>query len=433
MKYLQLANVFWGQIVVALSAFIGIRFYTEIMRPADFGVAMLASGALALLDSIGVMALNQTLLTSCSPFVGERRRQIAVGLSWLFVKWAVPVAVLLGSCAAVWLILSKGTLFWSLLPLLMAVAVVSDAVKISFLSLVVLDRNYRRYSLWTASEALLTLAMTAFSLMVWRGDAIGYLVGYFISRPICTAIFIAGFSPRHLSGLELEHALREMPQALRQGAPVAAMGPLGWISSYLDRYIIGGMLGVATTGVYSAVVGLVSRPYALTTSVLTNYFRPLYFQSMSGTDGGGEYFLVMKRWLLAAILIGLMGCAAFWFLGDWLSRMLLAKDFRENAPTLMILFGVSQTFAIATHSADNALLSLRASRRLLVAQVVLAAITLVLIPAGIAVGGIVGGLLGRILAEFIKLAIISTMAIILINKAQAARMRVEASIPRGRA
>lgn len=415
--YSRIANVFWGQIIVGLTALLSIRIYTEMLSPVEFGTTMLVLGVVALFDSFSVMALNQTLLSRCGPHSeSEKRRQISIGLSWAYLKWAVPsgaLLALLGSAVMIGLGYQK---IWAIIPALIILYIVAETSKASLINLIVIERRYGHYSAWIVGEGVFVLIGTVSALHMWHADAIGFLAGYVLSRLISTSFFIVALSPTHLRMVDLDQTHEEIRSALTYGIPVAFMGPLGWISTYLDRYILGGLLGVAATGVYVAVTGLVGRPYAMVTAVLSNYFRPFYFQSSLTHEGAQGCLRILFNWVRASLLIGLTGTLAVALLGDWIANIMLAEAFREGAPLLMVLFALSHTLSNTTHAADNAILALRGSRQLLRVQIILSFGSLSLIPAGIILGGVVGGLIGRCLAEAVKLSVVMLLAIRMIRR-----------------
>jgi O-antigen/teichoic acid export membrane protein len=374
---------------------------------------MLVLGAISLFDSLGVMALNQTLLSRCGLHSDvERRRQLAVALAWRFFRWIGSVGFAVGLVVALTVTSVAGDPdpAWFFLPAIVLTYVAGGTAKTSLQSLLVLDRRYAVMSGWLAAEAVLTVLCVVGSLLLWRADALGFLAGYAFAPVVCAAFFIGRVAPGHLRSIRGPIQQDELSQARSYGIPVAAMGPMGWVSTYLDRYILGGALGTAATGVYTAVTGLVARPYALTTAVLTNYFRPLYYQSGETRGGQHTHAQILRKWVLSAMAVGLTGAVALALVGDWIAQIALAPDFRHGAPLLMVLIALGQTFAIMTHAADNAVLAMGSSRRLLQTQALLSIATLVLIPLGVAVGGVVGGALGRAGAEAIKLTAVMLLA-----------------------
>jgi O-antigen/teichoic acid export membrane protein len=414
----KMGEVFWGQAVVAVATFAGIRLYTEILTKAEFGHSMLVMGLIALLDSLMGMALSQTILSRCGAHEDrEHRRHLSIGLAWLLGRNVALVALGVSAILGIAALCGWVSPLWIVAPIVGLVYVLAEFAKHSLLTLIILDRDYRRYSAWTAGEAILTLICTSLTLIFWRADAVGYIAGYVVSRVISATLFLLLFSAgRHLKRFDPAIARADAQQALSYGAPVSMMGPLGWVATYLDRYVLGAMLGAAATGTYAAATGLVSRPYALTTSVLSNYFRPLYYQPGLDEAGPAGRRRILRDWAASALIIGGAGAAAFALLGGLIANIMLAPDYRAGAPTLMAIFAVSQMLAIGTHSADNAVLALRGSGILLKVQIALSVATLVLIPLGIVVGGLLGGAIGRCLAEAVKFTVTAILAMRMIDR-----------------
>lgn len=405
-RFGSVVNVIWGQGFVAATTLVGMRLYTELLEPRDFGAAMIALGLLVLFDSIGVMALNQTLLSQCGAHQDRnKQRCISAALSRLFLKWALPIGASAALALAIILSRVADDRLWMLLPGLAIIYLIAETIRVSVLSLVTLNRQYGRYSIWLSGEAAITLAGTVLTILIWRQDEIGFLAGYAFSRAISCASLTLFFSPGQVHDLIKQGKSENTRTALRYGLPVALMGPLGWVSSYLDRYILGALLGVSTTGSYVAATGMVARPYSLLTATLSNYFRPLYFEHSARQDKSGRVVRVFIQWTASAMCLGLVGVVLLGLISTWLSTLLLAKEYRPGAPLLMTLFALSQTAAITTHAADNAILALGRSRELLRTQTVLSATTLLLIPIGIIAGGVIGGIVGRCSAECVKMVV----------------------------
>ena len=386
-----------GQLVVAVSSLVGLRLYTEMLDRSEFGVAMMAVGGVALLDGVVVMALNQTLLSICAEIdEPERRRQVSVGLS---LRAFGAVAVCLAPLAVAMPVAGSEFGLDALMrasPALALAYLGEEIAKTSMLAPLIARRDYRRSSLWAATEAVLSVLGPVLCLRFLAANTFGFLIGLLAARVVSVVGFhFAFFHGRYFSDVDLGVAAPYLDRAVRYAVPMSAMAPLGWVGAYFDRYAIGMTTGLAGAGDYAAVSGLVGRPYGVVTSVLTNYFRPSLFH-----DGAKA----SRQWLLAAAGVGLAGAAAFALFGDIVARLVLAPEYRLGATALMVILAFAQTFVILTHSADNALLALGAGGALLRTQLWVVVASLSIIPAFAYFYGPSGAAVGRLAAEAIKFA-----------------------------
>nr|WP_249784503.1 oligosaccharide flippase family protein [Bradyrhizobium sp. IC3195] len=398
---LKIVHVLWGQIIVALVTFGGLRVYTELLDRESFGIAMLCMGAVSLLDGISVMALHQTVVALCSRLQGlEDRRRLAVGLLYLAVVGCATLALVATLVCALLSLTVPRLIFYAWVPIAIVTYLAAELTKSTQQALLSLKSDFVRLSFWSTGEAILGFGCTCMLLLVWRADWLSYLIGYFISRLLSCALFTVIFARcsffRHV---HVGAARKTIGQALTFGVPVAAMAPLGWISTFLDRFIIGSMMGAAETGTYVAATSLVSRPYALTTAVLTNYFRP---QLYVAAQDSALLRQSMYRWILAALLIGAAGAIAIFAAGDFITDLMLAAPYRQGATVLMLVFSIAQTISIATHAMDNAILALGRSAKLLKIQTALSIFTVMMIPIGVFWMGAAGAVIARCFAEAAK-------------------------------
>lgn len=395
-----------GQIVVAATALASVRIYTELLDRAEFGLAMVAMGVVALLDGLVVMALNQTLLSLCAPLSDcAQQREIATRLGWLLFRPIAAALVLLAlALAALDLFHPVQTLILAA-PWLALAYLAEEIAKTTMLSPMMARREFSRFSFWTGAEAMITLAFTAATLTFLRADALGFLTGLVAGRLTTTLAFTAlmcGFG--YFDGATAKPAPREVAQALEYGLAVSAMAPLGWIGAYLDRYAVSLFAGLAGSGAYSAAGGLLSRPYSITTAILTNYFRPLLFHRRDAEDFLTHARRRLAQWLATAAAIGTAGAVAIALLAKTIALVALAPAFRDGAAPIMTILALAQTFAIMTHAVDNAILATGASASLLKTQAGIGAVALALVPAGAFWGGGFGAALGRAAVEAVKFA-----------------------------
>jgi O-antigen/teichoic acid export membrane protein len=400
---LDIVHASWGQIVVAAIAVAGIRIYTELLDRTNFGYAMLAMGGIAFLDGLVIMAFSQTLLSLCAQTADrDRQRQITAGLAFRMLR-------LVGAVSAIVLAIAIPIAgFWGDVEFILAVPILSflylasEIFKASMLSPLVVNREYLKYSTWCAGEAVIGLVITVIVLMLFTASAEGYVIGFLISR-ILSTVFFCGvyFRGSYFFNVDRMVAGSVVTTALSQGWPVSVLAPLNWIGNYIDRYIVTAIVGAANTGSYTAIMGLVGRPYGLTSSILTSYFRPqLYRHNIPDEDV--SRWNIQWRWVIVAFVIGSAGTVAFVLLGSFISSIVLAPEYRSGARQIMIFLGIAQTFTIMTHGLENAILSKGRSAALLKTQCGLVIITLSLIPISILWLGVVGAAVGRSFAELIK-------------------------------
>lgn len=390
-----------AQLIILLASLYSIRAYTELLNPSSFGYAMMGIGLILLFDGVTGMPLSQTILSNCADINdADSRRRLSLRLSKAL---AMRLAIALSAASIVLYIAYLANIVSPTLPIC-AISLLFyslfDIAKQSLFSLLIINKSYSKTTFWTAGETVVTLLVTLAILTLIRADATGLIAGYIIGRMISTALFITLYSGLyHFKQLRSNADKNEIEAAFRFGLPVALMGPLGWIAAYLDRYILAALLGPGATGSYVAASGLVSKPYSMLTAVLSNYFRPHLYQFGLTRQ---RRRTIIAQWAISALTLGALGFFAFLSIGPLIARLLLAPDFRADAPAIMAVLAAAQTMSIATHSADNALLSSGKSSSLLRLQTVVSFSTLILVPAGIVCGSLIGGLFGRLLAEIFK-------------------------------
>ena len=384
-----------GQFVVAGAALASIRIYTQIMPREEFGVVTMLMGAIALLDGLVTASLSQTLLSLCAGISDEEsQRQVCVGLS---MRAQIAVLILAAPVLFITTIACRICGWGAALALgegAVILYLIEEIAKTSMLAPLIARRDYGRSSIWIAVEALVNLIVTAAFLLTFHADALTFLFGLLCARLLCTGSFwVWYFRGQYFRHLNLRISRPHVRRALTYGTPVSAMAPLGWISAYLDRYVVATRVGLDGAGVYAAASALVGRPYSVTTSALTNYFRPQLFHS------GGK---AEREWLIAAAGIGALGVAAFALWGGFAARLALAEAYRGGATSLLAVLALAQTFVIVTHGLDNAILAAGAAAPLLKLQACLVVVSVLLPTAGALLGGALGAALGRAAAELVK-------------------------------
>lgn len=396
----------WGQVVVAIVALLGIKLYTTMLNPAAFGVAMLVLGGMSLLDGMVGSAFAQTATVLLKDRTNSADRwRLGLGIAAVLLRPALPWA------GAVWVIATvlagMGIAHDWLLPLtlMVPVYVLAEPLRIVGQTVLLLDRRQGILSLWLATDAITTLALS--SALAWTGLLGGgvLVIGALAARALTAGVFATLLFRRWFGdGIDIAAAHSIRGQALAFAAPVSAMAPIGWLSLYLDRYIVGVLVGPAAAGVLAALSGAIVRPYAIVSAALTNYFRPDVLDEAAGRPRGGRGALT--RWIWTALGIGGVAFAFVALLGGWGVRFLLSFDQPVAwADRLLLVLAASQTIVLVRHAVDNRVLAQGRSGTLLSAQAVAVALGIPLIAAGAVLGGPIGAATGRAANEALLLVV----------------------------
>nr|WP_294551668.1 oligosaccharide flippase family protein [uncultured Rhodopila sp.] len=408
----NIAHSAWGQIVTASASLVGIRVYTELMSTKEFGYAMMAMGVIALLDGLVTLAFNQTLLSLCAQILNrDSERHVAAGLAFSLVRSVgLIMALALVVMVPLAIVFGAGPLA-AASPIIAFLYLTEEIAKTSMLAPLIAAREYFRFSTWSASEAMLGLVATSAFLYFFKADTFSYLAGMMVGRAASTSLFLCVFfQGRYFMGVDIVAALPFRDRAVSYGWPVSIMAPLGWSAVYLDRYVLTMTGGASVVGVYTAVVGLIGRPFALTGSILTNYFRPQLFRA-DMTDGEpGSRRKTLLLWIASALAIGAFGTLCALILGNFVVSLTLASEYHDGARPIMVFMALAQTFVMMTHACDNAVFSTGATSRLLKTQMSLVIVTLTLLPLGIMWSGALGAAMARASAEGIKFGVTLNLA-----------------------
>ncbi len=357
------------------------------------------------MDGMLTGAYSQTLLALCAKLDDtNKQRMLAAGLALRIIKITFgTVAIALIFISFLWKVYHFSDVLIAI-PIVAMIYITSEIAKASILSPIIANRDYFQYSLWITIEAANILIATSVSMMLFTALASTYLLGFVLAKVITTLLLILAKSRGYyLMNIDFDEVRRAEKEAFNHGWPISLMAPLGWAALYLDRYILAAVGGATLTGVYSAGVALASRPYTLTTSVLTSYFRPKLYRSGFGQATNSIRWSTQNTWIATAFAIGMFGTVTFYFLGGAIASMILGGKFRSDITFLLLFLCLAQTFTIMTHAIDNALLASGASTVLLRTQFVLLSTTMLLIPL-ISCFGARGAVIGRLAAEVVKFA-----------------------------
>lgn len=415
-------NVAWGQIFLAIVAVGSIRIYTELLDPSEFGAAMLGMGIATLLDGILIMALSQTLAYFCSRLTSTHDREVvAASFSmWLIRKYVriLPGISIIGTLVSS--LFWDGYLYVLVLGLLSAVYLIAETARASMVTLLNVNQQQSRFSVWTVVEALLQLLIVGAALHLAQATAFTYIFALVLAKVISTIAFACLFYGRSFfrseSGTRFAHLKAE---ATSYAIPFSGMAILGWLGTTLDRFLLGHATPLSVVGIYTGASATIGKPYAVVTATLSNYFRPMLFEAEAmGLRRRADR--IFRVWTVLALLIGIGGMALTILLGPSLLPLVLAESYRDGALPIMLVLSIGLTATIVTHAFDNTILAQGSSRRLVWPQLVAILVGVSSMAVLAFHFGAMGAAIGRVIGDMTKLVLTVALRFSLMNESAAA-------------
>jgi O-antigen/teichoic acid export membrane protein len=334
-----------GHVASASALFVGVRLLTEVTPPAVYG-------AVGLL--VGTLTLGRSLF--CSPLFGaaqryypEVSRQGELGTLRRIVfrdldrsNWLLSAIVIAAGVP-----LSGGRPS-SLLHVAMLVGLlVVDNLRALEVELFNIACQQRAYVILRTSETWLR-PIAALLMIHWLGPTVtAMLMGYLLAAAVNYAgLFVLPIGRIGVAELAAAaspgsaEAEDVAGKVWRFGLPLVPVAIMDWTSSLSDRYLIGGLLGLESAGIYITSYGLVAILFALIQGTIDQLMRPYYFDAIAA-GVSRQARLVFVRWILLLTGTSVVVIIAITLLKGTIVALLLADRYRE-ATRLLPYFAVGQ-------------------------------------------------------------------------------------------
>jgi len=216
------------------------------------------------------------------------------------------------------------------------------------------------------------------------------LSGYLFASMVNCLLFgcVPMFSAQRRRNTE-EILSPETLQALRKySQPLMPLGLVGWVSNLSDRYLIGGILGMHQAGIYSAIYGLVSRPFLMAQGTLELTLRPVYFEAVVAGNRRREWHLY-RRWFALNALAGVLLVAVFMGGGEVIVENLLGKEYRGSV-VLIPYIALGHMLLIMAYNFNSYLYAHQYTRQILILGTIGAMISVVVVALCASVWGLIG-------------------------------------------
>lgn len=385
-----------GQLASAIGTLIGMRLLTEAVTPEVFGTVTLLTG----LSIFGSNLLCMPVYQAMQRFFSRAVQEQALGALRMEATQLVRTSVIVLTMGFALVGLSVQWLqAGSWLPFVLLAALVPlEAMRAFEITLFGAARRQRPYGLWNACEAWLR-PLCAVALASWFGaSASAVLAGYLVGTGIGVLVFRwavrlegkpdvdAGAPPALRSSEPLPARYRS--EIIGFAWPLVPLAICSWANALGDRYLIGGSLGLESAGIYVAAYGLISRPFLMLGTVVSQTIKPLYYAAVASGEAVRASGL-LRRWCLLVLTAGVSGIIAVWIGQNQLGRWLLAEEFRSGTALMpWIATGYAlQMFATVLESVHYAHGD---TGRLAIGQAVSAGVALLAAWLGAQWGGLTG-------------------------------------------
>ncbi|NVN91140.1 MAG: lipopolysaccharide biosynthesis protein [Desulfuromonadales bacterium] len=391
-----LKNGVWiasGQGFAALATLGGVRLITELASPSLFGSFVLLNGLLNLVQGILFQPLAQAALRyypefSKSAHILELRRHMSTVFR---LRWFCGLAVMTG-LALIDITTTHYLTFTSWL--LLAAALGIEGWKTVELVMRNAARNQKAYSAFFIADSLARPIGAVLAAYFFNVSVELLLLG----QTLGTFLVLVSFS--HFSKSRIQQNRAEYPldvvlnERLTKGmaqfaAPLLWTSLVCWFSAQADRYIVGGMIGIAQAGIYAAAYGLTSRPLLMIGTANEATLRQVLYTAVSRGDRRG----MLKAscvWLGLNLAMSTIIASLIVIFSEPIVRCLLAEPYRETSISLIPWLVFGHVPLLAAQAIERLLYAVQRTHAVLFVQAISACVSIIVAVLGATWAGLIG-------------------------------------------
>lgn len=359
----------FGKVTTALGTLIGIRLLTEFVSKEVYGELSLLIGLMILASNFftGPLFLAAQRFYSeaaISRTIWSFRHTIVSILKWLT---SVPVGLILIGGAVY--SLSHSISYLAFLAL--TGCMVSKIVLRLEVCLLTAARRQKASAICQALEAWCRPALAVLIVVLLGETSHSILLGYFSATAVivlCLHLF-----PVRLEGVDNPKGPVETDKKLFKNIwlyamPLIPQALVGWVITFSDRYIVGGLLGTGSVGIYAVAYGVIGMPFLIAGASIGQTLRPPYFDAVSCGDKRLEKKMLRTR-LMATLLVSAFGVITVYCLQHWIAVIFLAEEYRSSV-LLMPWIAGGMGLQIIAQVFDCVLFAYKRTKLILLSQVI---------------------------------------------------------------
>ena len=390
-----------GQLFAALGVLVGVRLQTEVMPPEVYGEVVLFTGLSTLALTIICVPYSRGAMLFFAEAASDGLQEGLLG----FVR--KTVTKYLGMTIA--LVLAGGAVYttvtggsgWVIITL--SVLLVIDAARSVEMAFLNASRQQRRYAIWSILEAWSRPICAVMAVLFMEAKVEVILAGYVVAS---TAVFsllhkwpIA--SRAKYSGIETNKIKDLNERVSKYSLPLMPQGLVGWVSALSDRYLLAAIVGLHEAGIYSAIYGLISRPFLMAQSVSELTIQPIYFHAVATNESQAEV-VIFRRWILVNAIIGMVVLTLCIGGSEVITGYLLGPAY-SNSANLIPYLAVGHLFLIVGYGLNGYLYAHQYTKVIFLFDCLAAALSLGVGPFAMYSFGVLGAAITCVVAYMIRM------------------------------
>lgn len=350
-----------GQMIGFAGGFIGIKVLTNIMGPKGYG--QLALGLT--ISGMFCLFVYGPVANVVARYFAVYRERGQLGSYFAVLKKSHGLLAVLMTLAALTASGIAGLLLggeWFLIILLSSLYGVASGINVSYISLQSAIRQRKIVALHQGADVWLRIGLSIALLMLFGNSGYYSLLGYLLGTLLVTisqgifALKNEEIRP-HWSGDSTDEA--EKRKAFQEFSGFAAsfmiFAVFASVSMFSDRWILQGMYGVSTVGIYSAIYQIAASPVNIFFAMVNQLVVPIVFEragAMTKLSQAENSASLVRLTVLLSTLAGVFITAVACVFSEPLVRILTNSTFAAYHNTLwiivlgLILFNIAQLFTI---------------------------------------------------------------------------------------
>lgn len=398
-------DAFWvvcAQILYGIGLLLGIRLLTQCLGPEIYGGINLLLGIEAIIINIVFQPLFQAGQRAYPDMEGCFSI-LRTSMYYSVLCLVAPIFTLLFASHLFLLpATTPGFFTWIALAGLMCV----DIFRLLETSLLSAQQKHCAAGVWLATDTIAKPILAIFFINYLGATFFATISGFFTAAALTFIPFYCFTGKCHrplFPVLGAQHSVL-LRQLWRFALPLLPLGILSALSSFSDRFLIAGFIGIEQAGIYAAAFALATRPFTLVFSVLDAILRPLLYKAVSEHKVITESNIMMA-WIVALGLFGVLGTLGLYAFKEILTSSFLGSNY-SAASALLPWIGLGGAMLSLSLTCERRFLAHRRTRIVLILRSISTLCGLALLCGLVYIGGLTGAAMSCSLCAGIHMFIV---------------------------